>query len=53
MSLASDDAVPVIDFMRTVSARSLITTVTRSELYFGAWRLDEGTSEETSITMPP
>jgi toxin FitB len=31
----------VVDFMRDVSARSFITTITLSELYFGAWCLDE------------
>lgn len=32
----------VIDFLRRVSGRTFITTVTLTELYYGAWRLDEG-----------
>lgn len=32
----------VLDFMQQISARTFITTVTLSELFYGAWRLPEG-----------
>lgn len=38
--LRPDPDPQVIDFLRRVSARTFLTTVTLTELYYGAWRLD-------------